>query len=80
MHSMSQVDERKGETSSRARKRGVRWEAQAERSWLASLLANEKAVAPLVSFLKATEVGWREGARERVRIRAGKKSSMWVFA
>ena len=28
------------------------------------LLANEKAVAPLIRFLKATEVGAREGGRE----------------
>ena len=27
--------------------------------------ANEKAVGPLVEFLKATEVGAREGAREQ---------------
>ena len=46
-------------------KEGVLWQAQAERRWLAGLLANEKAVAPLLRFLKATEVGGREGARER---------------
>ena len=34
---------------------GVRWQAQAEQRWLAELLANEK----------ATEIGEREGARER---------------
>ena len=33
-----------------------------ERRWLAGLLANEKSVAPLLDFLKATEV---EGAREK---------------
>ena len=46
-------------------KEGVLWQAQAERRWLADLLANEKAVAPLLRFLKATGVGGREGARER---------------
>ena len=46
-------------------KEGVIWQAQAERRWLAGLLANEKAVAPLLRFLKETEVGVREGARER---------------
>ena len=46
-------------------KDGVLWQAQAERRWLADLLANEKAVAPLLRFLKATGVGGREGARER---------------
>ena len=46
-------------------KEGVLWQAQAERRWLAGLLANEKAVAPLLRFLKATDVGGSEGARER---------------
>ena len=46
-------------------KEGVTWQAQAERRWLAGLLANEKAVTPLLRFLEATEVGAREGARER---------------
>ena len=41
------------------------WQAQAERRWLAGLLASEKAVTPLLRFLEATEVGAREGARER---------------
>ncbi len=46
-------------------KEGVTWQAQAERRWLADLLANERAVSPLLGFLKATEVGAREGAREK---------------
>ena len=46
-------------------KEGIKWQAQVERRWLANLLANEKAVAPLLRFLKATDVGGREGARER---------------
>ena len=46
-------------------KEGVTWQAQAERRWLAGLLANEKAVTPLLRFLEVTEVGAREGARER---------------
>ena len=41
-------------------KEGVTWQAQAERRWLAGLLVNDKAVALLLSFLKATEVGARE--------------------
>ncbi len=45
-------------------KEGVLWQAQAERRWLAGLLANEKAVAPLLRFLKATDVGGRERSRE----------------
>ncbi len=46
-------------------KDGVTWQAQAERRWMAGLPANEKAVAPLIRFLKATEIGAREGARGR---------------
>ena len=46
-------------------KEGIRWQAQAERRWVADLVANEKAVAPLLRFLKATDIGGREGARER---------------
>ena len=46
-------------------KEGVTWQARPERKWLADLLANEKAVTPLLGFLKATDVGAREGARER---------------
>ena len=44
---------------------GVRWQAQAERKWLAELLAHERATKPLLRFLQTTEVGGREGARER---------------
>ena len=33
--------------------------------WLGRLLANERAVGPVLNFLKDTEVGDREGARER---------------
>ena len=46
-------------------KEGVVWRPQAERNWLAGVLANEKAVAPLLRFLRTTKVGGREGARER---------------
>lgn len=41
------------------------WQIQGEGKWVASLLGNEKAVAPLLNFLKRTDVGGREGARER---------------
>lgn len=37
----------------------------AERKWLAELLADERAVAPLLVFLKDTGVVGREGATER---------------
>ena len=56
-------------------KEGVRWQAQAERRWLAGLLANRKALAPLIKLLRATEVGGREVAREVARegVRMGAK-------
>ena len=44
---------------------GISWQGRAERKGLAELLANEKAVGPLLEFLKSTEVGGREGAREK---------------
>lgn len=47
-------------------------QAQAGRRWLADLLANEKALASLLGFLKATEIGGREGARER------RRRSTWI--
>ncbi len=48
-------------------KEGIRWQPQVERRWLGSLLGNEKAVAPLIRFLKSTEIGGREGTKERER-------------
>ena len=44
---------------------GISWQPRPERRWLGSLLANERAVGPVLRFLKVTEVGSREGARER---------------
>ena len=32
---------------------------------LAELLANERAIGPLLEYLKSTEVGGREGGKER---------------
>ena len=48
-------------------KKKVIWQALAKRRWLASLLANKRAVMPLVKYLKATEVGARKKAREKER-------------
>lgn len=46
-------------------KERVMWQLRAEREWLAGVLANKKALAPLQKFLKTTEVGEREvGERE----------------
>ena len=44
---------------------GISWQPWPARRWLGSLLANEQAVGPVLKFLKDTEVGSREGARER---------------
>ena len=44
---------------------GVKWQPQVETRWLASMLADEKAVAPVLKYLKTTGIGGREGARER---------------
>ena len=46
-------------------KEGISCEGWTERKRLAELLANEKAMGPILGFLKATDVGGREGARER---------------
>ena len=46
-------------------KEGIRWQGWTEKKGLAELFANEKAVGLLVDFLKSTEVGAREGAKER---------------
>ncbi len=46
-------------------KEGIRWQGWTERKWLALLLVNEKVIGPFLYFLKSTEVGGREGARER---------------
>lgn len=40
-------------------------QGRTERKGLAELLAYEKAMGPLLEFLKSTEVGRREGAKER---------------
>ncbi len=62
---MPQVEVRAEKIIRELKKEGVLWQAQGERRWLADLLGNEKAIAPLLRFLKTTEVGRREGARER---------------
>ena len=46
-------------------KLGVQWQRRPEKKWLAELLANERAVGPLLVYLKDTEVGSREGAVEK---------------
>ena len=46
-------------------KEGISCQGWSERQRLAELLANEKAIGPILGFLKSTEVGGREGARER---------------
>lgn len=46
-------------------KEGITWQPQVERRWLAGLLRNEKAVAPLPGFLKTTGVGGRGSEKKR---------------
>ena len=46
-------------------KEGIRCQGWTERKRLAELLANKKAIGPILGFLKSTEVGKRVGARER---------------
>lgn len=51
----------------------MRWQAKAERRWVADLLANEAEVAPLQRLLKATQVRKkRRGKGKRVGMRAEK--------
>lgn len=47
-------------------KERIHWQGWTEKQGLAELLVNEKAVDPEVDFSKSTELGAREGARERV--------------
>ena len=44
---------------------GISWQPRPERRWLGRLLANERAIGPVLEFLKRTEVGSRAGAKER---------------
>lgn len=44
---------------------GVAWQRRPEKRWVASLLANERAIQPLLKYLMTTEVGGREGGAER---------------
>ncbi len=43
----------------------IRWQPRPEKRWLGNLLANERAVGPILQFLRNTEVGSRDGTRER---------------
>ena len=45
--------------------KNISWQGRTEKKGLANLVADEKPLGPLLEFLKATEVGGREGARER---------------
>ena len=44
---------------------GISWQRRTEKRWLASLLANEQAVTPLLKYLMTTEVGSRGGETEK---------------
>ena len=43
----------------------ISWQGCSEKKGLANLVADKKVLRPLLEFLKATEVGGREGARAR---------------
>ena len=45
--------------------KSVSWQGWTEKKGPASLVADERALGPLLEFLKTTEVGGREGAGER---------------
>ena len=62
---MSKMEKTEKETHPIIKERKVKWQPQVERRWLASLLGDKKAVAPLLKFLKTTGIRGREGARER---------------
>ena len=47
------------------KERGIEWQRRPESRWLANLLANEQAVSPLLNYLMSTDIGGREGERER---------------
>ena len=59
------------------KERGIGWQRRPESRWLASLLANEQTINPLLNFLMITDIegkkGEREGAAEENR-RAGEES------
>ncbi len=44
---------------------GIGWQRQPEERWIANLLANNKAVQPLLKYLMTTEVGGREEGVEK---------------
>ena len=44
---------------------GIGWQRRPEKRWVANLLANEKAVQPLLKYLMTTEVRGREVGAER---------------
>lgn len=46
-------------------KEGISWQGRTGRKGLAELLADNEAIGSFLEFLKSTEVGGREAARER---------------
>lgn len=46
-------------------KKSVKWQLQLERKWLANLLENEKAVTPLLKFLKTMRIKGKKRAKEK---------------
>ena len=54
-----------GSSSEVCVQKGISWQGRNERKGLAELLVNERAIGPLLEYLKSTEVGGREGGKER---------------
>lgn len=46
-------------------KQSISWQTRPEKRGLASLLANERAFGPLLTFLRSTEIGSRAGSAQR---------------
>lgn len=57
VHRVPTVEKTKIKNSRNLCKEVIRWQGWTERKGLVELLANEKAVGPLLGVLKSTEVG-----------------------
>lgn len=58
---MPTIGKRGTKTNKNLCKEGISWQGLTERKELAKLLAHERAIGPLLGFVKSTEVGGREG-------------------
>ena len=65
LHGISKMERERRKLSRELGQLGIRWQPRPERRWLGNQLANERVVRPILQFLKDTEVGSREGRKER---------------